>query len=187
MFLLRRSAVPSGDGEGSTSTATAAFSTTTPSLTVVAGGQVTTVAVDIWAAVGGPITSHAAGTVVYSVGSGWVTATFGLQPSGRFGVTLAVDPATLTPGSPTATVPIQLGNTSPGSTDLTLTVNVAPAPGAPATWPAPPAYYNPPVGLTFNPTTGRFEGTCITTPFVEPVTSENFTDTGSPTTNCALQ
>jgi hypothetical protein len=127
MFLLRQSAVPQGDGEGETTTAAVAFSTTTPTISVVEAGQPAAVAVEIVTASGGPVTSYAADTITYSTGAGWVSTSFGNLPSGRYGVTITVDPATLSAGAPTATIPILLGNAAPASQDLTLTVTVTPA------------------------------------------------------------
>lgn len=73
---------------------------------------------------GGPFGQINVGTVTYSAGSGWATASIVRAPSGHIGVQVLVDPTSMVAGDYTATIPVTVANATPGNLSLTLQVRV---------------------------------------------------------------
>lgn len=122
-----------GVGGGGTTTATVSFYTLTPALICTAGGAAATTAVRLTTTGGSP-TSFSIGTLSLSSGTGWLQARHIILAGDRY-VELTVTPTSLSPGTVTATIPVIVGNGSPGTTNLTLTVTVNAA--GVANWIAP--------------------------------------------------
>jgi hypothetical protein len=103
------------------------FSATSVSLSAVEAGEPVSVSIGISRTSGGQVSSYGVGTIVLSTGSGWCTAAYETLSGGQRALKITIDQTGLATGAYTATVPIQLGNSTPGSQDITVNLTVTPA------------------------------------------------------------